>query len=648
MKRLSILCLIIFVSASLAQAQQQYDELEYPELNEFQKPDIETFTTDNGIKFFLVEDHELPLIDLSVRIRTGGVQVPNKEASLASITGTVMRSGGTQSYPADTLNKILENNAASMETGISFTSGYAGMNVLKEDFDEMLPLFIDLLTNPAFPKEKIALAKKQQKSAISRRNDNAGPIASREFDKLIYGDDSKYSRFVEYATVNDVTREDIVNFHKENFSGRNMMIGLVGDFDTNTMKEKLRSAFNSIPAGEETDFSFPEVDYDYKSSINFVDKSDINQSTVLLGHIGDMRDNPDYAEVQVMNNVLSGGFSGRLFQKVRSDLGLAYSVGGQYGMGNTFYPGQFYVQVKTKSASTAEAINAIIKEIERLQNEPIGQDELQDTKDQFLNSLVFRNTSYEQILNRRISNEYRGLPADAFEQFIEGIKSTTVEDVQKMAQKYLHPDKLQILVVGNKDELGNQLQQFGDVNTIDISIPQPGDNAAEEAVKGDAQKGKQLLSQMANAVIAEGTELNTLSLKGTVKQGGREIGTTMTIDYPDAIEQTVQSPMGEVKLSYKGGSGTMNAGGQERPLPPAMAKGLKSTLNKSYLAIAMKANELNPQFLGTEEVDGTSYNKVSVNVDDSNITLLLDQDTNYPEIQRYKQFNPQMGEQVEV
>src|SRR5699024_4161919 len=271
MKRLSILCLIIFVSASLAQAQQQYDELEYPELNEFQKPDIETFTTDNGIKFFLVEDHELPLIDLSVRIRTGGVQVPNKEASLASITGTVMRSGGTQSYPADTLNKILENNAASMETGISFTSGYAGMNVLKEDFDEMLPLFIDLLTNPAFPKEKIALAKKQQKSAISRRNDNAGPIASREFDKLVYGDDSRYRRFVEYATGNDVTREDIVNFHKENFSGRNMMIGLVGDFDTNTMKEKLRSAFNSIPAAEETDFSFPEVYYDNKSSINFVD-----------------------------------------------------------------------------------------------------------------------------------------------------------------------------------------------------------------------------------------------------------------------------------------------------------------------------------------------------------------------------------------
>src|SRR5699024_2500407 len=309
------------------------------------------------------------------------------------------------------------------------------------------------------------------------------PIAKREVDKLIYGNDSKYSRFVEYATVNNVTREDILNFHKKNFIGQNMMIGLVGDFDTNTMKEKLRSAFNNIPADDETSFPFPEVNYDYKSTINFVNKSNVNQSTVLLGHIGDMRDNPDYAEVQVMNNVLSGGFSGRLFQKIRSDMGLAYSVGGQYGMSNTFYPGQFYVQVRTKSASTAKAIDAIIKEIKHLQNDPIGQDELQDTKDQFLNSLVFRNTSYEQILNRRINNEYRGLPADAFEQFIEGIKSTTVEDVQKMAQTYLHPDKLQILVVGNKDEIGNQLQQFGDVNTIDISIPQPGDSAAKEVVE---------------------------------------------------------------------------------------------------------------------------------------------------------------------
>lgn len=648
MKQFSLLFLLLLMLSSLAQAQQRYDKLNFPELKEFQEPEIETFTTDNGITFFLLEDDELPLIDLSVQIRTGGVQIPNEQAGLASITGTVMRSGGTKNYPADTLNKILENRAAEMETNIGFTSGSASMNVLREDFDHLLPVFVDLLKNPAFPEEKIELAKTQEKSSISRRNDNAGSIASREFNKLIYGDDSRYSRFTEYQTINNISREDLVELHAENFSGQNMLVGVVGDFDTGQIKEKLRNVFAEIPAGNTTELDFPEVDYDYQSGINFVNKSDVNQSTVLMGHIGGMRDNPDYAKIQVMNNVLSGGFSGRLFQKVRSDMGLAYSVGGQYGMDNTFYPGQFYVQVQTKSSSTAEAIDAIIEEIKRLQEEAITEEELQDTKDQFLNSLVFRNTSFEQILSRRISNEYRGLPESAFDDFVEGVRATTIEDVRNMAREYLHPDSLRILVVGNEEEIGDQLQKYGEVNKIDISIPQPDASSDEETVSGDPEKGKELLSEMADAVINPDTELNTLRVTGEVVQGGQTISTTMTVNYPDAIEQTIQAPMGEVQLSYNDGSGTMTAGGQEKPLPPQMATGLKSTLNRSFIAIAMNADELDPQFLGTEDIDGVTYNELSVNVDDTNVTLLLNQETNYPEIQRYQQFDPQEGQEMDV
>ncbi|SMO51478.1 M16 family metallopeptidase [Fodinibius sediminis] len=647
MKQLSLCCLLILLLTSALQAQKRYDQLEYPELNDFQKPEIQTFTADNGVTFFLLEDDELPLIDLSVTIRTGGVQVPNEKAGLAAMTGQVIRSGGTPSHPADSLNALLENRAARIETGIGFSSGSAGMNVLKEDFDELLPVLVDLLMNPAFPEDKIELAKTQQKSSISRRNDNAGPIAAREFDKLIYGDDSKYGRLVEYETVNSVSRDDMVSFHKQNFTGRNMLVGVVGDFDAGTMREKLVQAFGRIPEGTPNTLPFPEVDYDYTSSVNFINKADVNQSTVLLGHIGGMRDNPDYPKVQVMNNVLSGGFSGRLFQKVRTDMGLAYSVGGQYGMSNTFYPGQFYVQVQTKSASTAETIDAIIREIRRLQDEPITEQELQNTKDQFLNSLVFRNASFEQILNRRMSNEYRGLAEDAFDEFIAGVRATTVKDVQQMAREYLHPDDLQILVVGNREEIGDQLQKYGTVNEIDIRIPRPGTESTE-TVQGDPQKGAELLNEMAEAVIHPGTGLNSLSVTGEVVQGGQTIGTSMTIHYPDAIEQTIEAPMGQVQLSYKGGSGTMTMGGQQRPLPPQMANGLKSTLNRSFMAIAMSHEELNPQFLGTEEVDGQSYRKVSVQVDGTPVTLLLDPETKLPRIQRYQQFNPQQGQQVTI
>lgn len=657
MKKLSILCLLaVFVvscagsektaESDMQKTQQPYENMEFPELNEFQKPEVETFTTENGIKFFLVEDHELPLVDVSVNVRTGGVLVPNEKAGLASVTGTVIRSGGTENIPADSLNQLLENRAASMETSIGFTSGSASMNVLKEDFDKLLPVFIDVLTNPAFPEEKIQLAKKQQKTNISRRNDNTQQIGYRVFDKLIYGENSVYGRTREYATINNITREDLINFHDKHFVGQNMMVGVVGDFKPSEMKEKLKNTFGNISGNSETDLEFPKVDYNWESSINFVEKSDVNQSFVLLGHLSGLRDNPDYAKIRVMNRVLSGGFSGRLMQKVRTEMGLAYSVFGQYEM-NSFYPGTFFAGVQTKSSTTAEAIDAIIEQIERLQNEKVTKKELQDTKDQILNSAVFQYDSYEQVLGQQMSYEYRGLPDDAFEQYIEGVKNTTIQDVQEVAKEYLNPDKLQILVVGNKEEIGDQLQKYGDVNKIDISIPEPGEGE-EKVVKGDAKKGKALLNKMAEAVIGSDTDLNTLTLEGKVTMQGQKMPMTTVIDYPDAIRQTIQGPMGEIKLNYKDGSGTMIAGGQERPMPPQMAKGLKSTLNRSFISIAINADEMNPQFLGTETVDGTTFNKINVSVDGSNVMLLLDPETNYPDLIRYKQFNPQAGSQMTV
>lgn len=649
MRPLMLLAALLFLIASISQAQKKYDEIDFPELNEFNQPNVEKFTASNGITYFLVEDNELPVIDVSVTIRTGGVLLPNELGDVASITGEVMRSGGTEIHPADTLNQILENRAASIETSIGFTSGSASMNVLKEDFDDLLPVFIDLLMNPKFPEDKIDLAKTQRRSSISRRNDQASSIANREFDNLIYGKDSKYSRTTEYETLNNVTRDDMVDFHNEHFNGANLMVGVVGDFDTKEMKQKLESAFGEIPKGEKTELDFPEVDYEYEKTVNLAHKSDLNQSTVYLGHIGGTRDNPDYAKVQVMNNVLSGGFSGRLFQKVRTDMGLAYSVGGQYGMSNTFYPGKFFAQVQTKSSTTTEAIEAIIQEIKRLQDEPITEEELEEVKDQFLNSLVFRNTSYEQILNREMNNEYRGLPEDAFDEFVEGVRNTTVEDIQEMAQNYLRPDEVQILVVGNKEELGDQLEELGEVNELDISIPQP-DSRQEEAVEGDAEKGRELLDKMADAIIEPNLEVTSLHVSGEVSLGAQgTFQSSMRVHYPDErIEQEIQTPQGTIVQSLEGDSGTMSMGGQEQPLPPQAVQGLKSTLNRSFVSIARNANDFDPQFTGTEEFEEEIYDVVSIQINGSNHELLLDQETGLPAVIRYRQFVEQQGKEVQV
>lgn len=482
MKKMVLTLLLFITTAGISWAQKSWDEIEFPEINSFERPDVEIFELDNGITFYLLEDDELPLINLSVRVRTGSFLDPDDKVGLASMTGTVMRSGGSETYPADELNELLENRAARMETGIGFTAGSSTMNVLKEDFADLLPVFVDLLVNPAFPGDKIDLAKTQSKTSISRRNDDQGSIAGREFRRLIYGPESVYGRLTEYETIDNITREDLIGFHKSAFVAENMMIGIIGDFDTGEIKPVLEEAFKEIPQAEKTELEFPEIDYEFRQTINFVDKPDVNQSYVLLGHIGGMRDNPDYAKLQVMNQLLSGGFSSRLFKVVRSDLGLAYAVFGSYGS-NNFYPGTFTAGVMTQSETTSEAIDAILGEIKRLQDEPVSEEELQITKDQFLNSLVFRYDSRAKILNERLANEYAGLDPDAFDKLVDEVLEVTPGDINEVASEYLRPDAMQILVVGNAGEIGGQLGKYGEVNEIDITIPEPSEEGEE--IHGD-------------------------------------------------------------------------------------------------------------------------------------------------------------------
>jgi predicted Zn-dependent peptidase len=643
MKRLTIF-LFIALFALPIMAQKRYDEIEYPELNPINMPEIEEFNLDNGIKFYLVEDKELPLVNVRVTVKTGGLLVPESKTGLASMTGQVMREGGSENYPADQLNTLLEDNAAFMSTFIGFGSGGATMNVLKEDFDNLLPAFVDLLQNPAFPQDKIDLAKTQTKSGISRRNDQQQQIAGREFQELIYGENSVYTRQTEYETVDNITREDMIEFHKNHFTGSNMTVGIVGDFDTDEMKQKLREAFGSLPTGSPTTLLYPEVDYDYPSTINLVDKPDVNQSYVTMGHIGGLRENPDYPAIQVMNQILGGGFSSRLFQEVRTNLGLAYSVGGSYGS-NINYPGTFRLTTMTSSAQTAQAIDAILVEVKKLQDEPITEKELQDTKDRFLNSLVFRYDSKSQILNERISNEYNGLSEDAFDKLVEGIKATTVEDVQRVAREYMNPDQVQILVVGNKAEIGDQLDKYGNVNELDITIPQPATDEPQEA--GDAAQGEEWLKNMAEAIVEPGTEVESITTVGeqTINSPMGEIAVsgTVNINFVENSQNAVlNTPQGQIEINVADGKGTQKLGSQEFPMPPAQVQQVQNEIKRSYMSIAIDRSAVDAEYMGTETIGEKEYVKLKINFE-SPVTYYLDPATSLPMMSTYSQFNPQAG-----
>jgi zinc protease len=451
---------------------RDYKSLEYPKLKDIEVPDVEQVTLANGMRLFLLEDHELPLINVSVRIRTGSIYEPADKIGLASITGMVMRTGGTTTKTGDEIDEELESIAASVETGIGLNSGSASMSVLKEDVDTGLAILADVLMHPAFREDKIQLAKMQHFSAISRRNDSVGSIANREFDKLIYGPDSVYARHTEYATIANISRDDLIAFHKRFFGPNNMMLAVWGDFDTKQMIEKIERAFEGWPKVDLQLPETPKVQYEFRKTVNVVRKDDVNQSNIYLGHIGGLRSDPDYFALIVMNRILGSGFTGRLFKNVRSREGLAYSVFGNYSA-NYNFPGEFYVGCQTKSESTIKAIRAMLREVEKIKESEVTDEELALAKDSFLNSFVFNFDTAGEVVNRLMIYEYFGYPADFLMKIKQNVEKVTREDVLRVARAHLKPDQVQILAVGRPDDFDEPLSTLGSVNEIDVTIPQP-------------------------------------------------------------------------------------------------------------------------------------------------------------------------------
>ncbi|KPL05592.1 MAG: hypothetical protein AMJ73_00240 [candidate division Zixibacteria bacterium SM1_73] len=462
-----VLFLFVFCGSAVFAQKSPKDKFVFGPLNPIKMPKVEKFELANGLKIFLVEDHEYPTIDLRAMVRVGSVFEPVSKIGLASVCGQVIRTGGTTSVSGDEIDKELETMAATISTGIGRMSGYINVSVLKEDIDRTLEILTDILINPAFAEDKINLAKIQEKTMISRRNDDIGQITDREFRKLIYGQDSPYAHHPEYATIDAVTRQDTVDFYHEFFHPNNTIMAAWGDFETKEMLDKLKRNLEPWKSAEVKMSSPPKVDYDYKSTINYIHKPDVNQSNIMIGHIGGMMNNPDYPALSVMNSILSFD---RMFKKIRTDEGLAYSVWGYYGAYFT-YPGVFSCGAQTKSESTVYAIDLMLKEMKWMTEEEVSDEELAKAKDQYLNSYVFNFDSRAKIVNRLMTYVLFDYPLDFMDQVKKGVEKVTKKDVLRVAREYLRPDKVQILVVGKQEDFDKPLSTLGEVSDIDIKIP---------------------------------------------------------------------------------------------------------------------------------------------------------------------------------
>jgi zinc protease len=472
-------------SPAWAVTPRHYTELTFDPPPEIRVPDYTQFELNNGITVFLLEDHELPLVSGSAMFRTGDRLEPSDKVGLASITGEVIRSGGTADHPPDVLNQLLEQRAASVETGTDISTGAASFSALSEDLEEVFGLFAEVIREPAFPQEKIEFSKVQWRGSIARRNDNPGEVASREFQKLIYGEQSPYARTIEYATLDNISREDVLAFYQQYFRPERMLLGIVGDFDPAVMRSLIEAQFGNWQPEAISAFEteLPEVTQARTGGVFLIDLPQLTQSYVQIGHLGGRLDSPDYAALTVMNEAMNG-FGGRLVNDVRSRQGLAYSV---YAFWSPRYdfPGLFVGGGQTRSEATVPFIQSVLAELEQIRTTPIDEEELTRAKESVLNAFIFNFQSPGQTLSRVMRYEYYDYPRDFIFQYQRQIEATTAEAIQQAAQKHLQPENIVTLVAGNQAEIQPPLSTLvpgAEVIAIDITIPPPTEQSTQQPV----------------------------------------------------------------------------------------------------------------------------------------------------------------------
>jgi zinc protease len=576
-----------------ASSQPIYKTLTYPPLRPVELPKIEEFTLPNGMKVKLLENHELPLIGGTLMVRTGSLAEPAAKAGLAGLTGSVIRSGGTKQRNADELNAKLEGMAASIEASIGDERGTVGFNCLKENADEVLTLFKEVITQPAFAEDKVKLALTQASSGISRRNDSAGSILGREFTNMIYGKDTPYGEREEYATIGAITRADMAAWHDRYYFPANTMLAVQGDFNSAEMRSKLEKLFADWTTQRPAVPAYPPVTKRDSKGVYVAEKSDSEQTFFSIGHLAGKLSDKDYPALDVMSDILGGGFSSRLFQKVRSDLSLAYSIYSAWGADYS-HEGVFRISGSTKASTTDQAISASLKEVKRMQDEMVGPAELAAAKQRVENSFVFNFDSPSKTLGRLMTYEFFGYPRDFINQYKDAVSKVTAADIQRVARQYIKPEEFTIVAVGKTAEFEKPLAAFGTVKKLDVSIPE----LKRETAKADnasLAKGQELMARLLTAAggAAKFEAVNdwTQSVESELPMGPNKIKVKQNNMWlkPSLFRQVNELPFGKTIVFFDGEKGFIKGPQGEQPLPPPFIAQVKSQLSRDYLSLLQSA-----------------------------------------------------------
>lgn len=423
-------------------------------------PAIEKTKLSNGLNLWIVKKNALPIVSMILQLNSGSILDAADKSGVASMTASMINKG-TKTRSALEIANGLQSIGASVDAGVSWDSSGVWMQSLTKTLDKALEIFADEVVNPSFPATEFESLRGRTLNGFQQGKSSNTAVASLVYDKVLYGSQPYGNQLSgDEKSVSAMTRDDLVNFHNTYYRPNNATIIVVGDVESNLIKAKLEKAFSGWKPGDVAAAKSDSQTMAAKPGIYFVDKPGAAQSSVSIGQVGLERSNPDFYAVQVMNAILGGGSTGRLNMNLREDKGYTYGAGSRFAFRRS--AGPFTASSEIQTVSTKEALQEFMKELVGIRGAiPVTSSELEVNKQALIRSFPSGFETVGQISGQLSNQVVYGLPDSYFNDYISKINAVTQADVNRVANKYLDPSKMAIVIVGDRKVVEPGLKELG-------------------------------------------------------------------------------------------------------------------------------------------------------------------------------------------
>ena len=474
-----VLALANLAAAADTEIPNRPEELVYGTVD-WEIPDAESirFELANGTPVYALRDSQFPLVNIAVYFRGGRYLVPEGQEGLHSIAGRVWRTGGAGDLTAGELDEELDFLAANLSIGVGDVTGSVSLNVLSKDLDAAMKLMMTVLTEPRFQEDRFVKAKDDLLQNMKTRNDNTASIEGREWSRLIYGEDYFMNHLPTQASVAALTPEAAKAFVTSLIRSDNIIVAVSGDIEEAGLSKLLEGSIGTLSKLDAKLPVIPQPDHTPTPGVYFVNKDDVNQGRISFGHMGYQLGDPDQFSLLVGNDIVGGyGFTARMMKTIRSDEGLAYSAYSSLAF-PTSYPGSLRAFFQSKSSTCAYATELGFKLYEEMRTDPVTDEELTVSKNQFIDTFPKSFGSASQTVSVFAIDELLGRSHDYWVNYRDNVAAVDAEAITKAFNAKIQPDKMIVLVVGNIAEIMEghpehdaAFSDFGEITEIPLRDP---------------------------------------------------------------------------------------------------------------------------------------------------------------------------------